>query len=160
MGYCFDILRNESRSTDKSSEHHGPWSALDLVSVLGFCLLEFELCTLKATTGLVPVWALKKSQSRMPLRLNNAILVCSNYIPHTFNPCGDVTMSYPLWLALRNKILVLKDYISSMYPGKKVKMKVLFRVVCQGSLLEVFLQGKQVVHHTSKLLVYRLLRVV
>ena len=94
--------------TDKSSEHHGPWSALDLVSVLGFCLLEFELCTLKATTGLVPVWALKKSQSRMPLRLNNAILVCSNYIPHTFNPCGDVTMSYPLWLALRNKILGAK----------------------------------------------------
>ena len=25
VGYCFDILRNESASTDKLSEHQGPW---------------------------------------------------------------------------------------------------------------------------------------
>ena len=40
-GYCFDILRNESASTDKLSEHQGPWSAPHLVSVLGFCLLLY-----------------------------------------------------------------------------------------------------------------------
>ena len=33
--------------------------------------------------------ALEKTGSRMPLRLKEAVL----YIPHTFNPCGDVTMS-------------------------------------------------------------------
>ena len=31
------------------------------------------------------------------LRLKKAVLVRSNYIPHTFNPCGDVTMSYLPW---------------------------------------------------------------
>ena len=46
-----------------------------------------------------------------------------------------------------------------MYPGQKVKMKMLFQVVCQGSLLGVFLQGKQVAHHTLKHVVYKLLRV-
>ena len=40
-GYCFDILRNESASTDKLSEHQGSWSAPHLVSVLGFCLLLY-----------------------------------------------------------------------------------------------------------------------
>ena len=40
---------------------------------------------------------LKKTGSRMPLRMKKAALVCSNYILHTFNPCGDVTVSYLLW---------------------------------------------------------------
>ena len=40
-GYCFDILRNESASTDQSSEHQGPWSAPHLVSVLALCLLLY-----------------------------------------------------------------------------------------------------------------------
>ena len=53
---CFDILRNESASTDKLSKHQGPWLvAPHLVSVLGLSLLtfvlEFELCTLRASTG-------------------------------------------------------------------------------------------------------------
>ena len=38
-----------------------------------------------------------KVELKCLLRLPNAILVCSNYIPHTFNPFGDVTMSYLLW---------------------------------------------------------------
>ena len=38
-GYRFDILRNETASTDKSSEHQGPWSAPHLMSVLVLCLL-------------------------------------------------------------------------------------------------------------------------
>ena len=29
--------------------------------------------------------------------MKKAALVRSNYIPHTFNPCGDVTVSYLLW---------------------------------------------------------------
>ena len=33
----------------------------------------------------------------MPLRLKKAVLFRSNYIPRTFNLCGDVTMSYLLW---------------------------------------------------------------
>ena len=44
------------------------------------------------------VQTLKKTESRMPLRMKKAVLVCSNYIPRTFNPCGDVTVSYLLWL--------------------------------------------------------------
>ena len=38
-----------------------------------------------------------KSGSKIPLGPQIVILVRSNYIPHTFNPCGDVTMSYLLW---------------------------------------------------------------
>ena len=86
-GYCFDILRNESASTDKLSEHNGPWSAPHLVSVLGLCLLlifEFELCTIRASTGPALVQTLKKTGSRMPLRMKKAVLVCSNYVPRTF----------------------------------------------------------------------------
>ena len=41
VGYCFDILGNESASTNKLSEHQGPWSAPHLVSVLRFCLLLY-----------------------------------------------------------------------------------------------------------------------
>ena len=59
-------------------------------------VFEFELCTSRAPQGPVPVQATKKSGSKMPLRLQKAILVRSSYIPHTFNPCGDVTMSYLL----------------------------------------------------------------
>ena len=40
---------------------------------------------------------LKKTGSRMPLRMKKAALVRSNYIPRMFNPCGDVTVSYLLW---------------------------------------------------------------
>ena len=50
-------------------------------------VFEFELCSLEV---------LKKIGSRMSLRLKKPVLVRSNYIPHTFNPCGDVTMSYLL----------------------------------------------------------------
>ena len=99
-GNCFDILRNESASTNKSSEHHGPWLAPHLVTVLVLCLLlysSFELCTLRTPQGPAPVQDTKKSGSKMSLRLQKAMLVRSNYIPHTFNPCGDVTMSYLLW---------------------------------------------------------------
>ena len=41
--------------------------------------------------------ATKKSGSKMPLILQRALLVHSNYIPHTFNPYGDFTMSYFSW---------------------------------------------------------------
>ena len=85
-GYRFDILRNESASTDKSSEHYGP-----CLPSLSECLLltfvfEFELCMLRAPQGPAPVQATKKSGTKMPLRLQKAIFVCRNYIPHTFNP--------------------------------------------------------------------------
>ena len=40
-GYRFDIWRNERMSTDKSSEHQGPWSAPHFVSVLVLSLLLY-----------------------------------------------------------------------------------------------------------------------
>ena len=43
------------------------------------------------------VQATTKSGSKIPLILQKAILVRINDIPHTFNPCGDVTTSYILW---------------------------------------------------------------
>ena len=46
-GYCFDILRNESASTDKSSDHHGP--SLSTRPLLTF-VFEFELA-LETTPG-------------------------------------------------------------------------------------------------------------
>ena len=62
-------------------------------------VFEFELGTSRAPQGAAPVQATKKVELKYLLRLQNAILVCSNYIPHTFNPFGDVTMSYLLWAA-------------------------------------------------------------
>ena len=64
---CFDILRNESASTDKLSKHQSPCSAAPhLVSVLGLSLLtfvlEFELCTLRASTGPVLVQTSKENE--------------------------------------------------------------------------------------------------
>ena len=40
-GYHVDILRNESVSTNKSSEHDSLWLAPHLVSVLVLCLLLY-----------------------------------------------------------------------------------------------------------------------
>ena len=71
-----------------------PGRPLTLSVYLTF-VFEFELCTSRAPQGPVPVQATKKS--KMPLRLQKAILVCSNYITHTFNLYGHVTMSYLLW---------------------------------------------------------------
>ena len=62
-------------------------------------VFEFELCTFRASTRPALVQTLKKTGSRMPLRMKKAVLVHSNYIPRTFNPCGDVTVSYILCLA-------------------------------------------------------------
>ena len=97
--------------TGKLNEHQAPWSAPHLVSVLGLCL-QFELCSLRASTGPAPVQTLKKTGSRMPLRLKKGVIVCSNYILHMFNPCGDVTMSYLLWAGsqfLQQRKLLAKD---------------------------------------------------
>ena len=98
--YCFDILRNEMNINRQVKRTRRPlvgpslskctWTLLTFV-------LEFEVCTMRAFTGPAPVQVLKKTGSRMPLRLKKAVLVRSNYIPHTFNPYGDVTMSYLLW---------------------------------------------------------------
>ena len=60
--------------------------------ILLIFVFEFELGTFRASTGPTLVQTLKKTGSRMPLRLKKAVLVRSNYIPRTFNPCGDVTM--------------------------------------------------------------------
>ena len=53
---------------------------------------------------------LKKTGSRMPLRMKKAVLVHSNYIPRTFNPCGDVTVSYLLWAELDDYIATRVGY--------------------------------------------------
>jgi len=37
----------------------------------------------------------------VPLRMKKAVLVRSNYIPRTFNHCGDVTVSYLLWESVK-----------------------------------------------------------
>ena len=69
------------------------------MSVLGFCLvlyLSLNFALLEHPQDQL-VQTLKKTGSRMPLRMKKAALVCSNYIPRTFNPCGDVTVSYLLW---------------------------------------------------------------
>ena len=47
-------------------------------------VFKFELGTSRAPRGPVPVQATVKSWSKMPLRLQNAILVCSNYIPSIY----------------------------------------------------------------------------
>ena len=67
-GYCFDILRNKSASTDKLRKHQGPWSAPHLVRVYldSTFEFEFEFCTFRASTGPVLVQMLKKTESRMP----------------------------------------------------------------------------------------------
>ena len=77
-GYCFDILRNESASTDKSGEHHGPWLDPQLVSVLVLCLLRtlhFE--------NTPRDWCMCMPQRKIEnaSRLQKVVLVCSNYIP-------------------------------------------------------------------------------
>ena len=81
MGYCFNTLRNKS---DKSGEHHSPWSAPHLVSALVLCLILY-LSFNFASQSPAPVQVTKKSGSKISLRLRKAILVHSNYIPHTFN---------------------------------------------------------------------------
>ena len=96
VGYCFDILRNESASTNKSCEHQGPLAGKYTCPLLTF-VFEFELFTLRAPQRPAPVQATKKSASGMSLRLQKAILVRSNYIPHTFNPLRRLTVSYLLW---------------------------------------------------------------
>ena len=98
-GHFFDILRNESASTNKLSEHQGPLvgpSLSECTWVLLTFVFEFEPGTFRASTGPALVQTLKKTGSRMPLRMKKAVLVRSNYNPRTFNPCGDVTVSYLL----------------------------------------------------------------
>ena len=82
-GYCFDILRNESASTDKSGEHHGPWLDPQLVSVLVLCLLR--TLHFKNTPG-TGACACHKEKLKMPLDykklyLSAVITFHSNYIP-------------------------------------------------------------------------------
>ena len=42
------------------------------------------------------------------------VTVCSNYIPHTFTSCGEVTMSYLLWWTVDVPILTIWQCSSSM----------------------------------------------
>ena len=74
MGYHFDILRNESASTDKPSEHKGPWSAPHLVSVLVLCLLLYSSLNFALSQGPALVQA-TKSGSKMPLRLQLSAVI-------------------------------------------------------------------------------------
>ena len=79
-GYRFNILRNESELTNKSSKHHGPWLAPHFSEctcpLLNF-VFELEICTSRAPQELAPVQATKKSGSKMPLRLQVAM-----FVPH------------------------------------------------------------------------------
>ena len=96
MDYCFDILKSE---TALSSKHLAPgWPSLcECTCLLLTFVFKFELCTLRASHEPAPVQTTKKSGTKMPLTLQKAILAHSDYIPHIFNPCGDVTMLYLLW---------------------------------------------------------------
>ena len=46
-----------------------------------------------------------------PPKMIKAILVSSNYTPHTFNPYGDVTMLYLLWQM--EEVGSISDHISN-----------------------------------------------
>ena len=89
MGDRFDILRNESASTDKSSEHHCPWSAPHLVSVLVLCLLLYSSLNfaLREHRRDKHLCRPQRRVEVIPLRLLKAILVCAHLTPAVTSPC-------------------------------------------------------------------------
>ena len=79
----------------KPSEHHGPWWAPQIVSVLVLCLilylsLNFALREHSRDQHLC------RPQRKVEVKNELQSYTCSNDISHTFNPCGDVTMLYLL----------------------------------------------------------------
>ena len=61
----------------------------------------------------------RRVEVKCPLKLRKVILVCSNYIPHTFNPCVVVTM---LYLLCQLTIAPAQLSVSWGEPGNETKL--------------------------------------